>query len=176
MNRIATISIIVEKKDDAITILMVDAIANDQKINAKKAVGQEYFMKEEDYAKIYTKSEIDNTVNIIKKSTFNLFSKRGELLHYPCEDSKKELERLCYESLKAKGLEEDKYTERLKHELDVICSMGYADYFLIVQDYVNYAKTHDILVGPGRGSAAGCREGRVQERCRLGARRGPFRL
>ncbi|CCV64766.1 DNA polymerase III alpha subunit [Alteracholeplasma palmae J233] len=47
------------------------------------------------------------------------------------------------------------YQERLMHELKVINDMGYADYFLIVYDFVKYAKTNDILVGPGRGSAAG---------------------
>ncbi len=45
--------------------------------------------------------------------------------------------------------------ERMEYELSVIRKMGYADYFLIVADYVNYAKTHDIPVGPGRGSGAG---------------------
>ena len=45
--------------------------------------------------------------------------------------------------------------QRLSYELSVIYSMGYVDYFLIVWDYINYAKTHDVPVGPGRGSAAG---------------------
>ncbi len=48
-----------------------------------------------------------------------------------------------------------KYALRLKYELRVINKMGFCDYFLIVADYIKYAKTHDILVGPGRGSAAG---------------------
>lgn len=47
------------------------------------------------------------------------------------------------------------YKSRMEYELDVIDQMGYADYFLIVQDYVNYAKSQDIPVGPGRGSGAG---------------------
>lgn len=45
--------------------------------------------------------------------------------------------------------------ERINHELDIIKKTGFADYFLIVQDYVNWAKEHKIVVGPGRGSAAG---------------------
>ncbi len=48
-----------------------------------------------------------------------------------------------------------KYATRLKYELAVIKKMGFCDYFLIVADYIRYAKEHDILVGPGRGSAAG---------------------
>ncbi len=50
---------------------------------------------------------------------------------------------------------ETAYRERIAYELDVIGRMGYDDYFLIVQDYVNFAKSHDIPVGPGRGSGAG---------------------
>ena len=144
-----------EKKDDAIVINMVDAISNDQKLDIKKASGQDYFMKEEDYTKIYSKNEIENTVKLVQSSTFDLHQKRGELLHYPVNDSKEELSHLCHENLKKLGIDDEKHIQRLEHELDVIFSMEYADYFLIVQDYVNYAKTHDILVGPGRGSAAG---------------------
>ena len=48
-----------------------------------------------------------------------------------------------------------KYKERLLYELDIIKKMGFSNYFLIVYDYVKYAKTNNILVGPGRGSAAG---------------------
>lgn len=47
------------------------------------------------------------------------------------------------------------YATRLKYELSVINKTGFNNYFLIVADYINYAKTHNILVGPGRGSAAG---------------------
>ena len=47
------------------------------------------------------------------------------------------------------------YQKRLDYELDVICKMGFANYFLIVYDFIRYAKNNHILVGPGRGSAAG---------------------
>lgn len=66
------------------------------------------------------------------------------------------------EGLSAKGLTKrlngnvpDNYKQRLIYELSVIKKMGFTDYFLIVYDYVKYAITHNILVGPGRGSAAG---------------------
>ena len=63
----------------------------------------------------------------------------------------------CYEGLyKIFGSNpEREYIERLNFELSVINKMGYVDYFLIVADFVNYAKTHNIPVGPGRGSGAG---------------------
>ncbi|AHI53217.1 DNA polymerase III subunit alpha [Spiroplasma culicicola] len=67
------------------------------------------------------------------------------------------LEKICYEKLSELNYEIDKnqYLERLNYELDVIKKMGFADYFLIVADMVNAAKEKNILVGPGRGSAAG---------------------
>ena len=49
----------------------------------------------------------------------------------------------------------DELKSRLEYELSVIKQMGYVDYFLIVWDFIRYAREHDIMVGPGRGSAAG---------------------
>ena len=49
----------------------------------------------------------------------------------------------------------EQYEKRLQHELEIIRSMGFAGYFLIVSDFINYAREKNIPVGPGRGSAAG---------------------
>lgn len=66
------------------------------------------------------------------------------------------LNKLCYEGLeKHYGNPPQELKERLKYELDTIRHMGYVDYFLIVWDFIHYAKRHGIAVGPGRGSAAG---------------------
>jgi len=66
------------------------------------------------------------------------------------------LRKLTYEGLKKRGLENNpKARERMNYELDVIEKTGFSGYFLIIQDVVNYAKKEKILVGPGRGSAAG---------------------
>ncbi len=72
-------------------------------------------------------------------------------------DSYTYLKKKCIEGLKNKfGTKVSaKYQERLKHELDVINKMGFCDYFLIVYDYIKYSKEHNIIVGPGRGSAVG---------------------
>ena len=72
-------------------------------------------------------------------------------------DSLEFLKNLCLKGLQKRlnGKVPSNYLERLKYELSVINKMGFVDYFLIVYDYVLYAKKHDILVGPGRGSAAG---------------------
>ncbi|MBE7038658.1 MAG: DNA polymerase III subunit alpha [Ruminococcaceae bacterium] len=71
-------------------------------------------------------------------------------------DSKEYLEKLCNNALNKRyeNITEE-ITDRLKSELEVINQMGFADYFLIVYDYVSYAKKSNIAVGPGRGSAAG---------------------
>lgn len=67
------------------------------------------------------------------------------------------LARLASEGLKAKGFEDTAvYQERMEYELGVICKLGFAPYFLVVADYMNWARENDILTGPGRGSAAGC--------------------
>ena len=72
------------------------------------------------------------------------------------EASWRYLHHLCYEGLNRRyGSEKPELTERLDYELSVIRNMGFIDYFLIVWDFINYAKTNGIMVGPGRGSAAG---------------------
>src|SRR5690606_35165988 len=53
------------------------------------------------------------------------------------------------------GLTREEYEQRLERELDVIVGMGFSGYFLIVADFINWAKRNDIPVGPGRGSGAG---------------------
>jgi len=75
----------------------------------------------------------------------------------PNDDSYKYLVALAKKGLEKRcdGNVPNNYKERLKSEIEIINKTGYIDYFLIVYDYVKYAKTHDILVGPGRGSAAG---------------------
>ena len=72
-------------------------------------------------------------------------------------DSYTYLKKLCIEGLKKHfgSTINITYKERLKYELDIINKMGFCDYFLIVYDYVNYAKNNNIIVGSGRGSAVG---------------------
>ena len=72
-------------------------------------------------------------------------------------DSYTYLKKKCIEGMKLRFGDKigSKYQERLKYELDVINKMGFSDYFLIVYDYIKYAKENNIIVGPGRGSAVG---------------------
>ena len=72
------------------------------------------------------------------------------------ETSKTYLRKVCEREIpRLYGETSEELQKRLDYELDVIGTMGFEDYFLIVWDYVRYAREHDILVGPGRGSAAG---------------------
>ena len=82
------------------------------------------------------------------------------LPHYDCPDGVdcySYLKKLCVDGLKKifGDTVSKKYVDRLKYELDVIKKMGFCNYFLVVSDYVSFAKSQGILVGPGRGSAAG---------------------
>ncbi len=107
-------------------------------------------------------SEIDFQNNLRIEATCNLtiVTYKNLLPIYKCPnniDALTYLKQLCKEGLKRIFGEtvSKKYIERLKYELSVIDEMGFGNYFLVVWDYVKFAKEHDILVGPGRGSAAG---------------------
>ncbi len=70
--------------------------------------------------------------------------------------NKEYLRNLCFSGLEYRYKQiTDELKQRLEYELSVIEQMGYVEYFLIVWDFINYAREHDIMVGPGRGSAAG---------------------
>jgi len=103
---------------------------------------------------------IENTQRIVEVCNFEF--KLGEIkmprFETPNGKSPEEyLEELCFEGLKKRYGEkvEQKVLDRLKYELDVIKKTGFASYFLIVQDFVNWAKSQRIVVGPGRGSVGG---------------------
>ena len=106
---------------------------------------------------------IENSQKIAQRCQVTFDFGHLHLPHYPIdtgETAEEMLRRLCGEGLKA--LYPDEYADpdsepckRLEYELSVISHMGYVDYFLIVWDFINYAKSHGIMVGPGRGSGAG---------------------
>src|SRR3989338_2012555 len=102
---------------------------------------------------------LENTVKIAEKCNFNFNLGQNLLPKYNVPEGytpNSYIRKLCEEKL-SKRVQEitPEVTERLEYELGVIEKTGFADYFLIVQDFVNWAKDHGIVVGPGRGSAAG---------------------
>ncbi len=102
---------------------------------------------------------IANTVKIAEKCNFNFEFGHTILPNYNTPNGKDHaeyLKELCKEGLKKRYDNiTDKIRKRAEYELSVIIQMGYVDYYLIVADYVNYAKSKNIPVGPGRGSGAG---------------------
>ena len=103
---------------------------------------------------------LQDTMSIIQECSFEI-NQTANLPKYnnlDQEESKKLITKLICDGLNEMNIPQEnkqKYVDRIKQELTVIVDMGFLDYFLIVQDYVNYAKNNGILVGPGRGSAAG---------------------
>ena len=102
----------------------------------------------------FDESKIEEIVNLIN---LDMPKNKRYIPRYSLEDSYKLLSSLCIKGLKKRlnNVYKKEYIDRLKYELNVINKMGFTDYFLIVYDYVLYAKKNNILVGPGRGSAAG---------------------
>ena len=100
----------------------------------------------------------DNTVRIAEQCCLEFEFGRTQLpeFHAPGGDSAAYFRRQCYDGLRRLyGEDPDPaIRERLEYELSTIEKMGYVDYYLIVNDFVQYAKSHDIPVGPGRGSGA----------------------
>ncbi|MBQ6258289.1 MAG: DNA polymerase III subunit alpha [Lachnospiraceae bacterium] len=123
--------------------------------------GQYYVKSEEEMRELfsYIPEAIENTQKIADRCHVEIPLHQKLLPHYKVPqgyDSFSYLKKLCDEGLvKRYGDEAQKYRERLDFELKTIESMGYVDYFLIVWDFIHFAKTHGIPVGPGRGSAAG---------------------
>ncbi|MEK7374097.1 MAG: DNA polymerase III subunit alpha [Thermodesulfobacteriota bacterium] len=135
----------------------------------KFGTDQFYFRSPEEMKRLFSHcpEAIDNTINIAEKC--NLTFEFGSILlpHFeinPDETLDERLKREATEGLAAllpkilkgeNGNLREQYVKRLRHELEIIRSMGFAGYFLIVSDFINYAKKKNIPVGPGRGSAAG---------------------
>ncbi len=102
---------------------------------------------------------IERTEEIAKRCQLSFDFKTIHLPRYPIdtgETAEQMLRRLCFEGLsKRYAPDRQDAKARLEYELSVIVQMGYVDYFLIVWDFISYAREHGIMVGPGRGSGAG---------------------
>ncbi|VAX37540.1 DNA polymerase III alpha subunit [hydrothermal vent metagenome] len=102
---------------------------------------------------------ISNTLEIAEKCNVEMDFDTFHLPHFSLPDKKSKedyIEELCIDGLKHRYSQvTDEIKERLDHELKTIIKMGFIGYFLIVWDFINYAKSKGIPVGPGRGSAAG---------------------
>ena len=125
------------------------------------AGGQYYCKSEEEMQALfpYAREALENTHKIAERCNVEIEFGVTKLPKYEVPegfDSWTYLNHLCWEGFKTRYPKDDgTLSRRLDYELDVIRTMGYVDYFLIVWDFINYARSKDIMVGPGRGSAAG---------------------
>ncbi|MDY3909853.1 MAG: DNA polymerase III subunit alpha [Eubacterium sp.] len=131
--------------------------------NRMRYEGGQYYLKSgEEMAELflYAPEALENTHKIASRCHVEIEFGKYKLPHFDVPEgytSESYLRELCAEGLVKRYGEKKagELTERLDYELDTISTMGFVDYFLIVWDFIKYAKDHEIPVGPGRGSAAG---------------------
>ena len=123
---------------------------------------QEFYLKSEEEMKhLFPElpEAVENTARIAKRCNFDFEFGKTKLPYFEIEEKISHFDyfrRLCYEGLQKRYADPPKeYTDRLEYELDTVNKMGYTDYYLIVADFVSFAKREGIPVGPGRGSGAG---------------------
>ncbi|MBU5472078.1 DNA polymerase III subunit alpha [Roseburia sp. MSJ-14] len=131
--------------------------------NRMRYEGGQFFVKSEEQMRAlfpYAQQAIDNTQKIADRCNVEIEFGVLKLPKYDVPDgysSWEYLQKLCYEGLERRYTPEkqQELKPQLEYELGVIHQMGYVDYFLIVWDFIHYARKNGIAVGPGRGSAAG---------------------
>ncbi|MCR8546775.1 DNA polymerase III subunit alpha [Salipiger sp. P9] len=134
----------------------------DQQEPRRRLTAQHYLKTPQEMATLFADlpEAIENTVEIAKRCAFMAY-RRNPILPKFADDEVAELRRMANEGLQSRlaviphAVSVEQYQERLDFELGIIEGMGFPGYFLIVADFIQWAKDHDIPVGPGRGSGAG---------------------
>ncbi|MEM9582752.1 MAG: DNA polymerase III subunit alpha [Pseudomonadota bacterium] len=143
-------------------ICIADGAYVDQQGARRKLTPQHYFKSPQEMATLFADlpEALENTVEIARRCAFKA-CKRDPILPKFADDEVEELRRQANEGLQARlaiiphAVPVEEYQARLDFELGIIEGMGFPGYFLIVADFIKYAKDNDIPVGPGRGSGAG---------------------
>ena len=161
------------RRSDAEMQAVLLCIQTNNQLDDGRPIGFEtdefYYKDSKEMEMLFGKFEgaLENTVKIAERCQFDFDFSKTHLPKFPCpvgESAESHLRALAAKGFLARkeaGLlhfdrhSEKDYLDRMEYELSVIVKMGYADYFLIVQDYVNFARSRKIPVGPGRGSGAG---------------------
>jgi DNA polymerase-3 subunit alpha len=145
--------------DDNVIIRALQAIKNGETLAIQPEITKNLKMLEEEEAmKLFSTEQINNLNKMLEQVDISI--PQGNAINFVKFDensnSKELLEKLCINGLTRKiKVDNHIYQERMNMELVVIDKMGFNDYFLVIQDFVNYAKNKGIYIGPGRGSAAG---------------------
>ncbi len=143
-------------------ICIADGAYVDQQNDRRRLTPEHYFKSQDEMVKLFADipEAIENTVEIAKRCAFKVY-KRDPLLPKFADNEIEELRRQANEGLKKRleviphAVSVEEYQARLDFELKIIEGMGFPGYFLIVADFIYWAKEHNIPVGPGRGSGAG---------------------
>ena len=161
------------RRQDAQTQAVLMCIQTNTTVDAGRPAAfatDEFYMKDSNEMSMIFRAypeALSNTCRIAERCSVEFDFSATYLPKFPCPAGESAGDHLC--RLAQEGFArrvslghitfaehpEQEYRERMEYELSVILKMGYADYYLIVQDYVNYARSQDIPVGPGRGSGAG---------------------
>ncbi|MBE5664564.1 DNA polymerase III subunit alpha [Staphylococcus sp. SS60] len=150
-----------QSRQDADTISALAAIRDNTKldlIHDQEDFGMHFITENEIQQQNINQDYLIQADSIAQKCEAKLNYHQSLLPQYQTpnnEPAKDYLWRILVERLKELELNNAKYQERLKYEYKVITNMGFEDYFLIVSDLIHFAKTNDVMVGPGRGSSAG---------------------
>lgn len=154
-------------QEDTKLFKVLQAIKNEQILsyeNLNNLDSEHQLLSPEQIKNSYTIEQITNLQTIVEHVDLVIPKNlSNNMLHFPNPDnidSKQYLDNLVHTKLlnylqKNPHLNKDVYLERINFELHIIHDKGFDDYFLVVQDFINYAKSNHIMVGPGRGSAAG---------------------
>ncbi len=153
------------KKEDADIQKVLISIGTNTTVDDENGMsfsGEEFYLKSEDEIKecfLSYPEAVENTAKIAEMCNFDFeFGvTKLPLFDAPTENHTEFLKSSCINGLNSIFSDNipEKYLKRLDYELSVIHQMGFDDYFLIVSDFISFAKSHNIPVGPGRGSAAG---------------------
>jgi DNA polymerase-3 subunit alpha len=143
-------------------ICIADGAYVDQQDPRRRLTAQHYFKSPQEMATLFADlpEAIENTVEIARRCAFMAY-RRAPILPKFADDEVVELRRQAEQGLKDRlaviphAAPVEEYEKRLEFELGIIEGMGFPGYFLIVADFIKWAKDHDIPVGPGRGSGAG---------------------
>lgn len=167
LNPIASFQSYCQSIDEVKYLKMLKAIKHDQLFkNINDEFKNSWMLTEPQAQKIFNQKAIDNLNQLLEQCSWTIeFNKERHFIEYnkftqnlQTKSSQHIIQSLCKSGLEkifGVGNVPEEYIKRLKHELDIINDMGFNDYFLVVSDYVSFAKNNGILVGPGRGSAAG---------------------
>ncbi|MEY8827408.1 DNA polymerase III subunit alpha [Sedimentitalea sp. XS_ASV28] len=134
----------------------------DQQEPRRRLTAQHYFKSQQEMVTLFADlpEAVENTVEIARRCAFMAY-RRDPILPKFADDEVAELRRMANEGLQARlaviphAVSVEDYQKRLDFELGIIEGMGFPGYFLIVADFIQWAKDNDIPVGPGRGSGAG---------------------